>query len=179
MVDFKKILEDRKKNMTPEQKERLRLYEEKEERSNISARDISATVIWRSSRPQMEKVSLLKIPNKSNIVSEKNITVKVRIEESTDYKDNPALKINFIGDIPTPSRYYLDKDFVEAANNQDFKNWALCAGTDGRYPEVTVSMDDVRAYLDEVVPGLRENPDMPIDEIVAKAYQEETPSPKM
>lgn len=86
-----------------------------------------------------------------------------------------------MGDMPTRIAYHLDKHFMEELMKTPKKEedlWALCCGTTGRYPEITIPYEVIKDYIQEVVPSLMSDHNLSADQILNEAFNE-TPAPSM
>ena len=180
MVDFKKIMEKMEAEMSPEQKERVRLHREKEEKFNTTALETSGIWIWKNNikRPP-EKLRFNKSPSKdvyetvTSSVEEKPITI--RIEERGDNEKRSVIK--FIGDMVTDTAYHLDEHFYKELYEKNSPEWHLCAGTPGRYPTIKINTDVIKEYLEKFVPEYiaSKGKSDPLDEV----FKPEEPAFKM
>lgn len=180
MVDFKKIMEERIQNMSPEKREQYYLHLEKEKKYDSTSMDFEGDYVFRIH--ETKKKNLLSKPEKiETIAKEERIPITIRLEETTNYKNEPAIKIVFLGDVGLNScAYYLDKDFMDELYKDDnCEKWSLCAGTTGKYPEVSILKDCIKQYLNEKLPSLVENFNLPVEDILKEAFEEKSVSFKM
>jgi hypothetical protein len=180
MVDFKKILEERIKNMSPDEQKKYFSHLEKEKKYDETSMNFEGDYIFRIY--ENKRKNLLSKPEKvATIVQNHKIPIKIRLEETTNYKNELAIKMVFLGDVGLNScAYYLDKDFMDELYKDDnCEKWSLCAGTTGSYPEVSILKDCIKQYLNEKLPSLVENFNLPVEDILKEAFEEKSVSFKM
>lgn len=171
MVDFVKVLAEMEARMTPEERERVRAYREREARFDATRAEIPAVfedlklvrptaTIASLPRPGAKRSSA--VDDTEEVVhrrSERLIEVRI---ENRQYGDKSYDVIAFIGGPTGHESYRLDADFIDAMNECDAHpvragTWCICAGTAGRYERCTIQVEDLRNYVAAKRPDLFED----------------------
>lgn len=147
MVDFKKIKEEWESGLTPEQREKLRRWKDREARLAQTTREIESRWTILAMGPNNETVEVETIMRTIDVVF-------IPPELHEGHQREPM--IDFRGGPTGYESYYVGVGFCQQVlrrvqEDQD-SAWAICAGTPGRWPRCTVKWADILDFLEDHCP---------------------------
>ncbi len=151
MIDFAKMLEEHLARMSPEERAESDRRMAEHQALEDAIRPIASKWTWRTPNDPYD------YKKGSRVVREEAREIGLRVEPVGTYgRDHEVLQ--FVGGPTGHEGYHLDDDFctqlLRDSATAESDEWAICAGTPGRYPTCVVATADIIAMLDGERPDL-------------------------